>query len=526
MTHCTLRGPLFRISAAGLLLALGAARAADAPADKALLLVRLPADAVLTIEGGATRQTGGERLFVSPPLAPGKRYSYTVKAEWKEDGKTRSEVQEVVVAAGQQSLVVFGAGAGGPPPGSDGKRDPIAKPEGDRVLFLSRGSGQDKWRLSAKDDPLYAEDLIIALPGSGLVTNAGTVRLRLLRYLDSPLPTIEPAVVLHKNADFDLDFTLDRGLVEATNTKEKGAARVLIRAQGETWEATLAEPGSQLLVELYGAWPKGARFKKNPGPKDVPLADMTFLVLKGQVDLKHGGDLVALSAPPGPAQIEWDNVTGMDPSPKPLKELPAWVLPPTDDAGKEKERLRDAVYRRFTEALASKPLDAVVDEFLESKNPLERRMAVVVLAATDDLARLGKALREAKRPDVWDDAVLALRHWMGRAPGQDLKLYNRLVESKNFTPEQAETVMQLLHTFSDVDEQRPALYEKLIDALDDDSFPVRALAHWHLIRLVPEGRKIAYDPHAPKEELQKTQKEWQALIPPGKLPPAPKEGDK
>ena len=41
-----------------------------------------------------------------------------------------------------------------------------------------------------------------------------------------------------------------------------------------------------------------------------------------------------MSAPPGPAFIEWDSVTGMDDSPQRLEELPAWVLPPKDEAGK------------------------------------------------------------------------------------------------------------------------------------------------------------------------------------------------
>ena len=41
--------------------------------------------------------------------------------------------------------------------------------------------------------------------------------LRLLKYFNSPLPVLEPAATLHKGADFDLDFTLERGMVEFWN---------------------------------------------------------------------------------------------------------------------------------------------------------------------------------------------------------------------------------------------------------------------------------------------------------------------
>jgi uncharacterized protein (TIGR03000 family) len=65
---------------------------ADKPAaDKqtATLRVLLPQDdATLTIEDKPTKQTGSERSFVSPPLEPGKSYTYTLVAKWMPNNYT------------------------------------------------------------------------------------------------------------------------------------------------------------------------------------------------------------------------------------------------------------------------------------------------------------------------------------------------------------------------------------------------------------------------------------------------------
>jgi len=85
------------------------------PADDrapASLVVRLPADARLTIDGEATRSASGTRWFVSPPLEPGKTYHYELKAEVTRGGKRLTETRRVAVRAGQGSAVTM-AFAGG-----------------------------------------------------------------------------------------------------------------------------------------------------------------------------------------------------------------------------------------------------------------------------------------------------------------------------------------------------------------------------------------------------------------------------
>ncbi len=78
-----------------------------APARQAAtLLVRLPAQALLEIEGQATRQTGAVRRFVSPPLEPGKDYTYTLTAFWEPNNYTKiTRVRKAVVRAGQETTI-------------------------------------------------------------------------------------------------------------------------------------------------------------------------------------------------------------------------------------------------------------------------------------------------------------------------------------------------------------------------------------------------------------------------------------
>ena len=122
--------------------------------------------------------------------------------------------------------------------------------------------------------------------------------------------------------------------------------------------------------------------------------------------------------------------------------------------------------------------------------------------------------------------MVALRHWIGRAPGQDQILYHGLIDAKVFTPLEAETALELLHDFGDDDLARPVTYQLLIHLLDSDKRFIRGLAYWHLSRLVPAGVKFGYDPFAPQEAREAAVKKWKELIPDGKLPPAPKEEGK
>jgi len=69
--------------------------------NKAHIWVRVPANAEIWIDGIKTKQTGEIRYFFSPPLTPGKKYSYQLRLRWTQDGKPVEQTQRLFVQAGE-----------------------------------------------------------------------------------------------------------------------------------------------------------------------------------------------------------------------------------------------------------------------------------------------------------------------------------------------------------------------------------------------------------------------------------------
>jgi uncharacterized protein (TIGR03000 family) len=77
----------------------------SAARESATIRVTLPADARLTVDGQPTQSTSAERLFLSPPLEPGRDFRYTFRAEFLREGKTIAVQQDVIVRAGRETAV-------------------------------------------------------------------------------------------------------------------------------------------------------------------------------------------------------------------------------------------------------------------------------------------------------------------------------------------------------------------------------------------------------------------------------------
>jgi uncharacterized protein (TIGR03000 family) len=76
------------------------------PRDQpATLVIRLPADAALEIQGSKTQQQGEVRRFTSPPLPPNQPFTYTLKGTWQENGQPVVRERTVPVRAGEEVAV-------------------------------------------------------------------------------------------------------------------------------------------------------------------------------------------------------------------------------------------------------------------------------------------------------------------------------------------------------------------------------------------------------------------------------------
>lgn len=414
-------------------------------------------------------------------------------------------------------------------PKSSEPRVPVAKSQSGPGFLSSTGAFEPFERIKP-DAKLYSRDLLLALPGfqADLVPLSGAVKMTLYGNLPelSNSNVLESAVILHDTSSFDLDFTLLRGRVVLTNTKKKGEATVWLRTESAGVQFILNEPGDQVALELYGRWPTGKPFSMKRSDENVPIVLWDVFVLKGKVDIKAGKNEWHMSAA-GRNYFHGDNVNGpAEGGPKPVGELPAWadLTAPRSAVLKRVKSVIDQ-YRQTTETKEYTEVPAFLlaaagkDEDKE-RAALTRRLVVFGLAALDNIEAVAELLGTSKNEEIRKTAIIALRHWIGARAGRDEKLYQTLV-AMGYNKNEAEAVLQLLHTPFQPDQ--PETYETLIAYLKHRKQTVRELAHWHLVRLAPIGRDIAYDAAADAEVRDKAAGEWKKRIPSGELPKEPED---
>jgi uncharacterized protein (TIGR03000 family) len=71
----------------------------------ATLVVKLPADARLTINGNVVPSSSSTRKYVSKPLAPGQKYSFALQAKIAHEDWTMTTKKRVTVRAGEERKV-------------------------------------------------------------------------------------------------------------------------------------------------------------------------------------------------------------------------------------------------------------------------------------------------------------------------------------------------------------------------------------------------------------------------------------
>ena len=340
----------------------------------------------------------------------------------------------------------------------DPPREVAAKARSLAATFAARQTGTG-FKVLPENADLYSSDLLVTLPGASLESKNGAVAVKSLADYDgkSPLPALETAFTLNEAKEVDLDLTLDRGRVDLTSLK--ATATVRVRFWDQSWKISLDGKGTRVALELCGRWPAGSRFKvadKGADKPPEPVASLVMLVLNGSANVDVGGITLGLKAPPGPAFVEWDSVSGTRPQPQKLDKLPDWADPETS-LSPEARKMAEAI-EKFRKARAENAGTAL-NAFLESADPIEQRIALVTLGATDDLEPLGKSLRSARNPEQWDFSITIVRHWLGRCPGHDQKLYAVLTSpAQGYSSTTARTIMQLLFGFEPEDLKQPETF--------------------------------------------------------------------
>jgi uncharacterized protein (TIGR03000 family) len=77
------------------------------PADAALLILKVPAEAEVWINQVRTLQAGSYRRFIAPPLPAGRPLVYTVEAHWRIQDADLTRIEEVTVPPGGRVTLNF-----------------------------------------------------------------------------------------------------------------------------------------------------------------------------------------------------------------------------------------------------------------------------------------------------------------------------------------------------------------------------------------------------------------------------------
>ena len=113
------------------------------PMERATIRVDLPENARLTFDGESTVSTGTQRVFISPPLARGREFSYTLRSELRRGDKIVSVSKKITVRAGEETRVDLRMGYAAPAGADRGIEEaaearndkPGATPSGKPVRF-------------------------------------------------------------------------------------------------------------------------------------------------------------------------------------------------------------------------------------------------------------------------------------------------------------------------------------------------------------------------------------------------------
>jgi hypothetical protein len=174
----------------------------------------------------------------------------------------------------------------------------------------------------------------------------------------------------------------------------------------------------------------------------------------------------------------------------------------------------------LSKRMGNRNVDVVLTEALRESRGAALELCILSLVAVGDLTELIGALSDKERPDVRWQTIVTLPHFIARSPATDVELFDALRKA-GYSAAQAQTVMDLLHGFSEDDTSNPEVYATLIEFLRHEKLPVRELAWRHLLSLWPDGKKIRYDPAGSVELRDNAYQEWKTKIPTGKLPPKP-----
>jgi hypothetical protein len=397
---------------------------------------------------------------------------------------------------------------------------------------------KDVWTRQSLGSMVNSGETLVSLPGySSEVLTENGINLLLRGHVKELSPQergfavmdnlMESSVMLHKPPPgVDLDLTINQGRVYITNRKESGAALIRLRLRspvddkdlGEVWDVTLEEPGSEIGVDRLTQYTRDIKYMEG----EEPNVQVVLCLTTGKASLRVDG--YRHNNLDGPTAVLWDNKTGVVQGPIRMPKVPP-IWEKTPPPALFRERATDL--KELAEKLTNKPVAVTLkDLFEKDETPLYQRvLCLYALSAIDDVQKLLDVLNneDPMRAIFRDVAIFTLRRWISRSSDAGNQLYDPKKKTgmliKRYESKEAETILVLLHDFSDSDRQDKTTYYALVGYLKSTKIAIRELALWHLLRLCgPNRPEMPFDPAGPPDQREKVADEWKKLIDTGKLP--------
>jgi hypothetical protein len=333
-----------------------------------------------------------------------------------------------------------------------------------------------------------------------------------------------------------------------------GKAEVRLRFQNptldqdENFDITL-DSGSALVFERFCELERDEPFYEDPKDpnRKGPTAIMQIYAYGGTANIRAGQVSYSMDETRQPI-LQWQSRKGvLAPPPAPPAPatyqvyLPPWLKgTPATKTPEEQQARKKAIAAQdeFAKVLEKKPIDVALAETIQfvqtaarKEIDKDRRMtpetfalwnhAIRCSSSVDDVSYLFEDFTNDSTPPIIRRLCLSTLHqWLGLDRSHDEELFKVVLATYKNKRTVAVKIMELFHKVSEADARKPGRYQVLIEGLNNDLMPIRALSQWHLYALAPAGSNIVYDPAMPVPNRQAAVRAWLQLVPPGQLPPA------
>jgi hypothetical protein len=375
------------------------------------------------------------------------------------------------------------------------------------TIVLTRGPepGLPWERLDMKSPELRTSDPVMALPGYKADIKLNS---QVLVHLWGNVPeqvamksmVMQSIVRFHPPAaGFDADLTLDAGRIYLTTLKKEGGARLRLRFSGETWDVSLADDRSEVMVQVHRAFIPGTPYAREGGEK--PRTEAQLVVVRGSAGLnapaRFKNEKLATWS-----RVEWDSTSGSLRAPKAIEPNdPLSIRVPliAGELGQASQKaLSDAALKLTDRAGVRVLLEARIN-LEDARDALASTFAIYGYAAIADgpdtrtlIANLYDQLKERGRIYARKAAVVGISAWLARDP-VNTALFHEVVTTQKGVPEdEADLIAQLLRGYSSREKGDPAAVDRLVEFLDHPNLIVREAALGNLIAF--------FDPDAARKQ--------------------------